>query len=294
MRKTPINAALVFLTLFSSTLPAAPATGTLHPVSISDVSHGAVVPFMHTAALDIPAGIRPGAWLQSYAADGVSVTADCTAAFVVANSTGTLFLTMAGHCTDFVGQRIGVTQDAPVALGVPSLKFGTVVAHWPSGADAALVEIDVNKYYLVNPTMAGRGGPTGLLTYLPTDFAVPVRQYGWGWMTWYEHNTRCRTGVADWPANTGTSGWSDYKFWYEGQVGGGDSGSAVITADGLAIGIADYGFGAPTPLGNTGVIIGGPRFDFVLSAFGSAMGEVFALVTGGPVNSVCSPDGSAP
>jgi len=259
--------------------PPAPAAAT-PPQDAVELSHGFWTPYMHLAALDIPRGIRPGAWLQIGAAN-------CTAAFVVQDPAGALYITTAGHCTEHVGQRVSVKEGVLVAALGDMVPFGTVVARWPAGLDAALVRIDEDKYPQVNPRMTGWGGPTGLATANPGTASV-VKHYGWGWVTWYDFSTRCRAGVFNsWQANT---------WWYAGIGGGGDSGSAVMTADGKALGILDWGGGiiVPTPTGAfLSTMEGGVRFDRVLQAWANE-GRDLSLVLGGPVNEVCTPEPPVP
>jgi hypothetical protein len=261
-------------------LPAAPPEGSV------ELSHGFFTPYMHIAALDIPRGIRPGSWLQIG-------DANCTASFVLRDTLSRLYITTAGHCTESIGQRAAIKEGVLIAALGESVEFGTVVAHWPQGLDAALIRIDEDKYDLVNPTMIGWGGPTGLVTEIPEGPIVRVLHYGWGWVTWYDHATRCRTGITlpidleDWTSST----------WWTAEIGGGgDSGSATMTEDGKALGILDWARSpvVPTPTGAfVSARMGGVRLDAALNRW-NAQGWGLSLVEGGPLNPVCLPEPPVP
>jgi hypothetical protein len=277
MRTLMVAAALLLA------LPAMPFHATppqvVSPVGAVPLSHEFFTPYMNAAALDIPYGIRPGAWLQI----GL---ANCTASFVVRDPAGALYITTAGHCTSGPGQRASIKDGTLVGALNGIREFGTVAANWPLGFDAALIRIDPAEYANVNPTMTGWGGPTGMLTGTPSDPLV-VRHYGWGWVTWYDFASRCRSGVAD------IASWDSNTWWYVSVGGGGDSGSAVMTADGLAMGILDWGgFAIPTVV--TGAFVsleeGGVRLDKTLAAFKVTTGLDLTLVTGEPVRDVCTPE----
>lgn len=276
--------ALVLPALLLLALPALPAGSAPVQAPLEnavELSHGFFVPYMHAAALNVAPGIRPGGWVQINGSD-------CTLAFVLRNTAGELFITTAGHCTGPLGQRASVTQDAPIASLAPPMQFGTLVASWPRGLDAALIKIDADKYDLVNPSMVGWGGPTGLVTDNP-DFGSVTLHHGWGWATWYDQQTRCRRGLLD---STNRDIWVTLEH-----GGGGDSGSAIMMGDGRALGILDWGGGVVVPTFVTGAFVSthvaGVRMDAVLNAW-NAQGWGLELVTGGPVNPVCVPEPSLP
>jgi hypothetical protein len=239
------------------------------PEGVVELSHAWWVPWMDAAALDIPHGIRPGAWLQlgnSY----------CTASFVVQDGAGNLYLTTAGHCTQAVGQRIAVKQGTAVAAAGQWLEFGTLVARWPGWLDAALIRIDADKVHLVDPTIPGWGGPQGVATARPAD----ALHYGWGWVTWQEHQNRCRTAAVD--------SWGSSVWWIRTDTygGGGDSGSAVMARDGMALGILNWARNVqPDHVGGAFYAkeLGGLRFDVAIAALSAQTGLSLRLVTGGPV-----------
>lgn len=250
-------------------------------------SHGFFVPYMETAALDVPPGIGPGSWVRMG-------EAYCTGAFVLEDDTGTQYLTTAAHCTSHVGQTAEVLENAVVA-GIDEWDaFGTVVDRWPSysggwgGLDAALIEIDPGMHDRVDPSVPGWGGPTGVYTDAPGQDNPGIAHYGWGWATWYEHNTRCREGED-------SHGWTDTTWWGESFGGGGDSGSAVLTEDGQALGILDWGRDV-TPVAFGAFVseeLGGVRMDAVIDAFADDRSGL-SLVEGEPLNPICMPDPPMP
>ncbi len=252
------------------------------------MSHNAWVPYMEAAALMVPEGVRPGAWINM----GNSY---CTASFVVEDENGKLYLTTAGHCTQSTGQRASILHNTPVAGAAEWEEFGTIIGRWPSGLDAALIEIDADWYDLVDPSMPGWGGPTGVASSNPGD----AYHYGWGWVTWQEHNTRCRTAS--------TYSWGPTTWWIQTETygGGGDSGSAVMNHQGEAVGILNWATNIQQlPAGlDQGAFysdqLGGLRFDVALNALSSQTGHQLSLVEGGPITAIpgagpvgeqCSPD----
>ncbi len=238
-------------------------------------SHGYWVPYMETAAPSIPDGIRPGAWIQAG-------SHYCTAAFVVEDQTGGLYLTTAAHCTDHVGQRVSVMEGTLVAAAGQWEPFGTVVEHWPGwNLDAALIEIDEDHHDDVDPSMPGWGGPTGIATDAPEG----VFHYGWGWVTWQEHQNRCRDGPS--------VSWGSQTWWANTTGGGGDSGSGVLTDSGEALGILAWGRQLTNdPIGGAFIAeqLGGTRFDVALDALEGATGLDLELVEGDDVSAIEAPD----
>jgi hypothetical protein len=249
-------------------------TGDL-PAGVVELSHEWWVPYMDKGALNIPHGIRPGAWLRMG-------NAHCTAAFVLTDPQDNLYITTSGHCTQSTGQRAFVKQGAVNAAVGEWLAFGTVVARWPSGYDAALIRVDSDKHDLVKPTMSGWGGPTGVATTRPAD----ALHYGWGWITWQDHYTRCRAAV--------TTGWSATTWWIRTDTygGGGDSGSGVMGQDGLALGILNWATNIqPDPVGGAFYAkdLGGIRMDVAIDLLTAQSGIPLVLVTGGDTTMVPLP-----
>lgn len=264
------------------------------PDGVVELSHEWWVPYMDTAALDIPNGIRPGAWLRlgnSY----------CTASFVVEDQAGKLYLMTAGHCTQSLGQRIAVKQGTLVAAAGEWLEFGTLIGRNPNGYDTALIRIDEDKYDLVDPNMPGWGGPQGVATTRPAD----ALHYGWGWVTWQEHQTRCRAAT--------TLSWSPTTWWIETDTygGGGDSGSGVMSYAGLALGNLNWATNVQYPNLPGGIgggafyskQLGGLRMDFALERLEAQTGLQLSLVAGDditvlpfpqPIGDDCEPEPPLP
>jgi hypothetical protein len=210
----------------------------------------------------VPDEIRRGAWMSS--------PSYCTMAFVVRDAAGKLYITTAAHCVDFAGQDVSLFN-----VG----RIGTVKAR--AGQDMALVEIEPAMYSKVNPTMVGWGGPTGLATEAPQD-KDPLLHYGWGYAgTFVLDQTRCRAHVYK------SDGSNRSVYEANGHISNGDSGSGIMTADGKALGLTNWGWvliAAPTAR------FGGPRFDQGLLDLGAVAGLDLELVPGEPVRPVCVED----
>lgn len=208
------------------------------------------------------APIRPG--VQTYTEGG-----QCTANFVFSNGTD-VFLGQAAHCS---GQGAatatnGCDQAAdPLPIGTPveivgfdGKSYGGTLAYssWNtmlgSGeADAAvcefndfaLVRLDQSDHGRVNPSLPYWGGPTGLRT-APTAGGEAVYTYG---------NSSLRAGISTLSPKSGTTLGTDASGWnhtvYTATPGvPGDSGSAVLDAEGRGLGILVTVAAAPYPASN--------------------------------------------
>jgi hypothetical protein len=224
------------------------------------LTHGPIVPVMDLLAQNVKPGIRPGQWMQ--------YPADCTFSFVVADQSGRLYITSAGHCVDFTGQAVR-TRDLGEIGFVRAWRFTDV------GQDFALIQIHPHMYEHVDPTMIGWGGPTGLLTTTPPA-GTTLRHYGFGSATWMDHSTRCRSAVT-----TGSS-WSTTTYHQHGVVLWGDSGSPTMTAAGLAVGINTH-----LSLNPAAGQSSGTRFTHALAQLSQMTGLQLTLVPGRAVNDVC-------
>jgi hypothetical protein len=176
---------------------------------------------------------------------------DCTANFVFFNATD-VFIGQAAHCagTGPVTETSGCTT-ASKPLGTPvtirgASKPGTLVySSWITMAkrgekdpnvcafnDLALVRIDPADWGRVNPSVPFFGGPTGIATG-PTAPGERVFTYG---------NSPLRAGVSALSPKVGITlgdegdGWSHTCYTLSPGVPG-DSGSAVLTNDGKALGV---------------------------------------------------------
>lgn len=256
-----LHVAILFRDVVPADLPS------LHPsletrgyvLEAKPLTHEPIVPVMHLLAQDLPPGIRPGAWMLGPHA--------CTMAFVVQDQNGEKYITTAGHCVDFVGQTVSVTNHGNIGVVMDFLNDGV-------GADYAIVKINDNKLGELNPRTAGWGGPTTVAT--SAGLTTGIKHYGWGALTWQTHETRCRQGV-------GPLVWGTEYFGFAGVAIWGDSGSEVEAADGRAVGILTHL--SLFPWEGTAL---GTRFSFALSEMGSHLGKTLTLVPGGAVEAQCS------
>src|SRR3954447_19153314 len=159
----------------------------------------------------------------------------CTANFVYSSGSGTaptvadgsLYLGSAGHCSDKVGQDVYGAISTP-GVGASIAKIGTVskrVEDYPDSGNVHDFEsIKIDAGYNVYPD-SPVGGPQGI--YDGCDVGTPLKYYGHG----YE------VAVAQGKPEGGASThWYDDGYGWAGPAFGGDSGSGVLTADGLAAG----------------------------------------------------------
>lgn len=170
-------------------------------------------------------GLSPGDHIVS---DGAS----CTLAFLVANKDGLYFAT-AGHC---VQEGASVASDEFGAFGVGAFRHlepdtGQVTDGSP-GEDFGLIRIDPARYADLNPAVCEWGGPTGLVEGDDADGGF-VRHYGYGLIFGDLPPTRAREGAL-------LDNVDDFAFYWIGAGLPGDSGSAVIAADGRAIGVLTH------------------------------------------------------
>ncbi|MGH3852374.1 MAG: serine protease [Pseudonocardiaceae bacterium] len=210
-----------------------------------------------TTLVPAPAAAASPAWApaaQSTVHPGVvTTTADgqCTANFIFFNATD-VFIGQAAHCagTGAPTETSGCTSGSK-PLGTPvtiagASKPGTLVySSWLTMAkrgekdantcdynDLALVKLDPADRGKVNPSVPFFGGPTGVSTS-PTKLGDGVLTYG---------NSPLRAGVAALSPKDGISlgdeggGWSHICYTFTPGVPG-DSGSAVLTKDGKALGV---------------------------------------------------------
>lgn len=238
---TPIVAAVAVVLLVT------PATADLMDARTQDPG-GCAVPSADPAATPTASyscdGIRPGARMTS--------PSGCTMNFVFTDGTE-LYIGTAGHCVNGVGDNVRVAGEGSI---------GRVVVQ---ELDWALVEVYDDKRHRVDPSVCYWGGPTGLVTGDPGP-GVPLKQYGHGVVIGWTAVSRPRGGVA--------THWSEYSVKFNGPQVFGDSGSPVITADGLAAGSTS----AITPPVNGG-IISAQRISKGLEVSEEALGKDLELVT---------------
>lgn len=147
----------------------------------------------------------------------------CTLAFLLAGPEGLYFAT-AGHC---IGE--GDRASSPDAG-----EWGTAVFSHDEdgpGVDFALVRVDDDKLEGLNPRVCAVGGPTGV--YRETPGGGNVRHHGYG-LVFGDVGPATRE-------RTGTNLWTDLRsFTFVGAGVPGDSGSAVVSEDGLALGVLTH------------------------------------------------------
>jgi hypothetical protein len=177
--------------------------------------------------------------------------AQCTANFIFYNATD-VFIGQAAHCagtgapTETSGCTAGTRPlGTPVTIAGASKPGTLVYSSWITMArrgekdantcdfnDLALVKIDRADLGKVNPSVPFFGGPTGISTS-PTTLGEGVLTYG---------NSPLRAGIAALSPKEGISlgdegaGWSHPCYTFSPGIPG-DSGSAVLTNDGKALGV---------------------------------------------------------
>ncbi|MGH3792861.1 MAG: serine protease [Pseudonocardiaceae bacterium] len=175
----------------------------------------------------------------------------CTSNFIFSNATD-VFIGQAAHCagtgapTETSGCTAGTKPlGTPVTIAGASKPGKLVYSSWItmvqrheqdantcSFNDLALVKIDPADLGKVNPSLPFFGGPTGISTS-PTAFGDRVLTFG---------NSMLRGGVSALSPKEGISlgddggGWSHTCYTVSPGIPG-DSGSAVLTNDGKALGV---------------------------------------------------------
>ena len=158
----------------------------------------------------------------------------CTANFVYYQGSGTApavsngnhYLGTAGHCSEKVGEPVYGAISTP-GVGASIVKIGTVSKRIDDYDGSQVYDFEAIKIdpgfqiYPASPV----GGPQGV--YDGCQAGTPLKYYGHG----YE------IAVAQGKPEGGVSThWFDDGYGWAGPAFGGDSGSGVLTADGLAAG----------------------------------------------------------
>jgi hypothetical protein len=142
----------------------------------------------------------------------------CTANFVYRNSSQ-YFIGTAGHCVDKVGQDVYMQVSTP-GIGASIANVGTVSKFVDKGVGDDYSVIAIRSGFKVDPKLP-EGGPQGIYTGCgPT----PVLHYG--------HGYGVAVGQGKLEGGLATN-WYDDGYGWTGAGAPGDSGSAVVTADGL-------------------------------------------------------------
>jgi hypothetical protein len=152
----------------------------------------------------------------------------CTFGFLLSGSDGGRYAATAGHCAlPDDGERLWLPGDGPAVINDHNRavgRFTYAVLDSAQSLDFALIRLD--RGVKGNPQMCGWGGPTRLLTEARTQ-PTELRQHGQAVVV--SEVAPTRTAVArSLPREPYTL--------VHGPFAPGDSGSAVITADGAAVG----------------------------------------------------------
>ena len=213
---------------------AAPAWFTPQLRAAADAAGTRGVPLAGPSALDVCPGV------VGFSEGGVGVGTclvypyGCTANFIYYSgsgpapqtSDGNEYLGSAGHCSDHVGDVVYGAISTP-GVGPSIARIGTVskrIEEYKGSRvyDVEAIKIDPGyKLYPASPV----GGPNGV--YDGCAVGTPLKYFGHG----YE------VAVAQGKPEGGISThWFDDGYGWAGPAFGGDSGSGVLTADGLAAG----------------------------------------------------------
>jgi hypothetical protein len=187
---------------------------------------GSALPFADPACTDA----RPGA---GYVVTMPSGNYLCSLAFLFEGDDGTSYFATAGHCL-IDGAEGESSWSSGAGPEVRDLSKNLVGhgrwARLDNNVDIGLIE--VAEGVTASPEVCHFGGPTGMAELSSLDPPRLVHHYGYG-RVWRDH-LKARTGLV-----------TDYvPQWYlrmATNVGGGDSGSSVIDANGRAVGIVVRG-----------------------------------------------------
>jgi hypothetical protein len=142
----------------------------------------------------------------------------CTANFIYSNGSQ-YFIGTAGHCVDKVGQAIYMQVNSP-GIGASIANIGTVSKFVNGGVGNDYAVIAVAPGFTVDPKLP-QGGPQGIYTGCdPTA----VLHYGHGYGVAVSQG-KLEGGLA--------TNWYDDGYGWTGVGAPGDSGSAVVTANGF-------------------------------------------------------------
>src|SRR5882757_2081282 len=142
----------------------------------------------------------------------------CTANFIYSNGSQ-YFIGTAGHCVDKVGQAVYMQVNSP-GIGASIANVGTVSKFVNGGVGNDYSVIAIAPGFTVDPKLP-QGGPQGIYTDCgPTA----VLHYGHGYGVAVAQG-KLEGGLA--------TNWYDDGYGWTGAGAPGDSGSAVVTANGL-------------------------------------------------------------
>jgi hypothetical protein len=159
------------------------------------------------------------------AAGCIVAPAGCTANFIFASG-GSQYVGTARHCVNQIGEEVTMQVDPTTLAVVGTVAYMTSGEGVP-GNDWSLIRIDpaVAQKWGVTPSIPVVGGPSGV--YTGCDVGTPLVHYGHGY----------GVAVAQGKLEGGIStNWHNDGFGWAGFGAPGDSGSAVLTATGQAVG----------------------------------------------------------
>jgi hypothetical protein len=159
------------------------------------------------------------------AAGCIVAPAGCTANFIFASG-GSQYVGTARHCVNAIGEEVTMQVDPTTLAVVGTVAYMTAGEGVP-GNDWSLIKIDpaVAQKWGVTPSIPLVGGPSGV--YTGCDVGTPLVHYGHGY----------GVAVAQGKLEGGIStNWHNDGFGWAGFGAPGDSGSAVLTATGQAVG----------------------------------------------------------
>ena len=205
--------------------------------------------------------VRPG---LGYRVDGGL----CSFGFLLAGSDGHSYAATAGHCAlPADGEQVWLRGDGPVVSsdqGRPVGRFVYAVEDTPRNKDFALIRL--NRGIRGNPQMCGWGGPTRLLTE-PRSQISELHQHGQGIVLGDAVPNRTAV-VSSLPR--------EHYTIVQGPFAPGDSGSAMTTADGAALGIvAELVVDGAKPAAGAGIV----RLEHALAEASRRLGIKLALRT---------------
>lgn len=224
-------------------------------------------PGVHTWAAPDAATIRPGVRI-------VSSAGQCTSNFIFTSpDNATVYIGVAAHCVNNTTDATGTATSGCDKANTPMkpgtevqvsgasapgklvyTSWGTMQAGQEANADAcdyndfAVIQLNATDAAKANPAMLWYGGPTGMAATTEIQAQMRVLTFG---------NSDLRLGVAasqhkeGYIVSTGAGGWTTTIYTAPPGVEG-DSGSAVILADGRAVGDLVTGELAPL-VGASGV-----------------------------------------
>jgi hypothetical protein len=167
----------------------------------------------------------PGVQGAGVSAGGCVVApAGCTANFVFASG-GNEYIGTARHCVNAIGDVVTMQVDPTTLADVGTVAYMT--SDMVPGNDWSLIKIDpaVAAKWGVSPAVPVIGGPYGV--YTGCDVGTPLLHYGHG------YGVAVSQGKVEGGISTN---WHDDGYGWAGVGAPGDSGSGVLTADGLAVG----------------------------------------------------------